>query len=77
MFTTSALETTRMQTLFTDYRDRKFMKTANRLVLLNRNTAGLNKDFRKTAPKITQNRITANPYAPLRKMNVKKRKKNL
>jgi len=41
------------------------MKTANRLVLLNRNTAGQNKDFRKTAPKITQNRITANPYAPL------------
>ena len=40
------------------------MKTANRLVLLNRNTAGYNKDFPKTVPKITQNRITANRYAP-------------
>ena len=32
----------------------------------NRNTASENKNYRKTAPKITQNRITANPYAPLR-----------
>ena len=31
----------------------------------NRNTASWNKNYRKTAPKITQNRITANPYAPL------------
>ena len=31
----------------------------------NRNTASENKNYRKTAPKITQNRVTANPYAPL------------
>jgi len=43
------------QGYFTDYRDMKFKLTAHRLGSENRNTA----------PKITQYRNTANPYAPL------------
>ena len=54
------------QTLFfTDNCDLKVVITANRWVFRNRSTASWNKNYRKTAPKRTQNRITANPYAPL------------
>ena len=50
---------------FTDYRDIKFKLTAHRLDSENRNTVLCNKNYRNTAPKITQYRNTANPYAPL------------
>ena len=50
---------------FTENRYLKVAITANRLVFWNRNTASRIKNYRKTAPKITQNRINANPYAPL------------
>ena len=50
--------------LFTENRVLKVVITANRLVFWNRNTASLNKNYRKTAPEITQNHIIANPYAP-------------
>ena len=49
---------------FTDYRDIKFKLTAHRLDSENRNTVLWNKNYRNTAPKITQYRNTANPYAP-------------
>ena len=44
----------------------KFKLTAHRLDPENRNTVIWNKNYRNTAPKITQYRNTANPYAPLR-----------
>ena len=50
---------------FTDYRGVKFKLTANRLDSENRNTVLWNKNYRNTAPKMTQYRNTANPYAPL------------
>ena len=48
-------------TPFTDYRDIKFKITAYRLDSENRNTVLWNNNYRKTAPKITQYRNTANP----------------
>ena len=56
---------TATQGYFTDYRDMKFKLTAHRLGSENRNTVLWNKNYRNTAPKITQYRNTANPYAPL------------
>ena len=55
----------RHNNFFTDYRDIKFKLTAHRLHSENRNTVLWNKNYRNTAPKITQYRNTANPYAPL------------
>ena len=57
----------RHNNFFTDYRDIKFKLTAHRLDSENRNTVLWNKNYRNTAPKITQYRNTANPYAPLLK----------
>ena len=50
---------------FTAYRDIRFELTAHRLDSENRNTVLWNKNYCNTAPKITQYRNTANPYAPL------------
>ena len=58
---------TAKQGYFTDYRDMKFKLTAHRLGSENRNTVLWNKNYRNTAPKVTQYRNTANPYAPLLK----------
>ena len=55
----------KINVVFTDYRDIKFKLTAHRLGSENRNTVLWNKNYRNTAPKITQYRNTANPYAPL------------
>ena len=55
----------RRNEFFTDYRDMKFKLTAHRLDPENRNTVIWNKNYRNTAPKMTQYRNTANPYAPL------------
>ena len=55
---------------FSDYRDIKFKLTAHRLVSENRNTVLWNKNYRNTAPKITQYRNTANPYAPLNSVDL-------
>ena len=61
---------TAKQGYFTDYRDMKFKLTAHHLGSENRNTVLWNKYYRNTAPKITQYRNTANPYAPLRNYSV-------
>ena len=56
----------RRHPFFTENRDFNVLITASyRLAFWNRNTASYNKNYSKTAPKITQNRITANPYVPL------------
>ena len=60
----------RHNNFFTDYRDIKFKLTAHRLDSENRNTVLWNKNYRNTAPKITQYRNTANPYAPLIKHSI-------
>ena len=56
---------TATQGYFTDYREMEFKLTAHRLDSENRNTVLWNKNYRNTAPKMTQYRNTANPYAPL------------
>ena len=43
----------------------KFKLNAHRMDSENRNTVFWNKNYRNTAPKITQYRNIANPYAPL------------
>ena len=43
-------------------KETRYLKVA---ITANRNTASKNENYRKTAPKITQKRIAANPYAPL------------
>ena len=55
----------KINVVFTDYRDIKFKLTAHRLGSENRNTVLWNKNYRNTAPKKTQYRNTANPYAPI------------
>ena len=52
---------TATQRYFTDYRDMKFKLTAHRLDSENRNTVLWNKNYRNTAPKITQYRKPLGP----------------
>ena len=54
----------RHNVFFTDYRDIKFKLTAHRLDSENRNSVLWNKNYRNTAPKITQHHNTANPIRP-------------
>ena len=49
---------------FTENRDLKAVITANRSVFETAIPRLKKGNYRKTAPKIAQNRITANPYAP-------------
>ena len=52
---------TATQGYFTDYRDMKFKLTAHRLGSENRNTVLWNKNYRNTAPKVTQYRKPLRP----------------